>query len=210
MAAEVMRPSMSARPALGQARGDGRRCKAGELRRGSDRGCDNRATMPRLSALPTEPRSVTQEAPPADAAAAGKRPPLPAERFALRVGESPIDGLGVFAAEPIPHRRKIGELRGEAISVREARRRAKGRERIHIVEVSETRAVDATLSTDALRCINHSCAANAVLRISQGRVEFYALRDIEAGEELTCDYGESHHEGRLRCRCGAPNCAGRL
>jgi len=135
---------------------------------------------------------------------------LPAERFALRTGPSPIDGQGVFAAEAIPVRRKIGELRGESISVREARRRAKGRERIHIVEVSETRAVDATESLDALRQINHRCAPNAVLRITQGRVEFYALRDIEAGEEITCHYGESHHEGRLTCRCGAANCTGKL
>lgn len=157
--------------------------------------------MPRLTEL-------LPVAPPAPAAPKGQ--PRPAERFALRVGESPIDGTGVFAAEAIPAKRKIGELRGEAISVREARRRAKGRERIHIVEVSETRAIDATESTDALRQINHACAPNAVLRITQGRVEFYALRDIEAGEELTCHYGESHHEGRLTCRCGAASCAGRL
>ena len=163
--------------------------------------------MPRISTLPIESAPA---APQTEPAAVGKRPPLPAERFALRVGESAIDGMGVFAAEPIPQRRKIGEMRGESISVREARRRAKGRDRIHIVEVSETRAIDATLSMDALRYINHSCAANAILRIKQGRVEFYALRDIAAGEELSCDYGESHHEGRLRCRCGAPNCAGRL
>lgn len=128
----------------------------------------------------------------------------------MRVAASAIDGQGVFAAEPIPVRRKIGELRGESISVREARRRAKGRARVHIVEVSETRAVDATESTVALRNINHCCTPNAVLRISQGRVEFYALRDIASGEELTCHYGESHHEGRLTCRCGAVNCSGRL
>jgi len=163
--------------------------------------------MPRLTAIPaatapTSPAAEVQQAP--------KGQVLPAERFALRVGPSVIDGLGVFAAEAIPARRKIGELRGEAISVREARKRAKGRARIHIVEVSETRAVDATESKDALRHINHSCAANAKLRISQGRVEFYALRDIESGEELSCDYGVSHHEGRLSCRCCAPNCAGRL
>jgi len=160
--------------------------------------------MPRLATLPTP--IVSPSAQPARL----RGEPLPAERFALKVGPSPIDGLGVFAAEAIPQRRKIGELRGEAISVREARRRAKGRERIHIVEVSETRAVDATASQDALRNINHGCAPNAQLRIKQGRVEFYALRDIAPGEELTCDYGESHHEGRLTCRCGALNCAGRL
>ncbi|ALT77961.1 SET domain-containing protein [Paucibacter sp. KCTC 42545] len=163
--------------------------------------------MPRLTAIPAATAPTT---PAAEVQQAPKGQVLPAERFALRVGPSVIDGLGVFAAEAIPARRKIGELRGEAISVREARKRAKGRERIHIVEVSETRAVDATESKDALRHINHSCAANAKLRISQGRVEFYALRDIEPGEELSCDYGVSHHEGRLSCRCGAPNCVGRL
>ena len=165
---------------------------------------DNHPTMPRLIEIPP----LTP--PPLETPAPAKGQRKPAERFALTVAQSPIDGLGVFAAEPIPERRKIGELRGESISVREARRRAKGRERIHIVEVSETRAVDATHAIDALRHINHSCAANAKLRISQGRVEFYALRDIEPGEELSCDYGVSHHEGRLSCRCGAPNCAGRL
>ena len=135
---------------------------------------------------------------------------LPSERFAFRVGPSAVDGQGVFAAESIPARCKMGELRGESISVQEARRRAKGRARIHIVEVSKSRAVDATDSSSALRHINHSCSPNAVLRLSQGRIEFYALRDLLVGEEITCDYGESHHAGRLQCRCGAPNCAGWL
>lgn len=160
--------------------------------------------MPRLSAI-VPPSPVIE--------AVAPRPrgqPQPALRYALRAGPSAIDGLGVFAEEAIPARRKIGEMRGESISVREARRRAKGRERIHIVEVSETRAVDATDSPEPMRNINHCCAPNAVLRIRQGRVEFYALRDIEPGEEITCDYGDSHHEGRLACRCGAPNCSGRL
>ena len=61
-----------------------------------------------------------------------------------------------------------------------------------------------------MRFTNHSCKANARLCIRQGRVEFYALRDIAPGEEITVDYGESHHEGQLRCRCGAPGCRGNL
>ncbi|MCV2357607.1 SET domain-containing protein-lysine N-methyltransferase [Paucibacter sp. TC2R-5] len=170
--------------------------------------------MPRLSPIPATSSLAPQPDEAAQSASTQSQPRKrelqPAERFALRVGASTIDGLGVFAEEAIPVRRKIGELRGESISVREARRRAKGRARIHIVEVSETRAVDATDSVTALRNINHCCAPNAVLRISQGRVEFYALRDIAPGEELTCHYGESHHEGRLSCRCGAANCSGKL
>ena len=132
------------------------------------------------------------------------------QKYAVDVRESPIDGRGAFAAEAIPARRKIGEIRGESISVREARRRAKGLARIMIVEVSDKRAIDASRSDDPLRFVNHSCQPNAVLRIRQGRVEFYALRDVACGEELTANYGESHHEGRLACRCGAPGCVGRL
>ena len=132
------------------------------------------------------------------------------QKYAVDVRPSRIDGQGAFAAEPIPGRRKIGEIRGEAISVREARRRAKGVARIMIVELSDKRAIDASRSTDPLRFTNHSCRPNAALRIRQGRVEFYAMRDVTAGEELTVNYGETHHEGKLRCRCGAPGCIGRL
>ena len=133
-----------------------------------------------------------------------------AQKFHVAVGPSAIDGRGAFAAEAIPAGRKIGEIRGETISVREARERARGLVRIMIVAVSERRAVDASGSTDPLRFTNHSCAPNAVLRICQGRIEIYAMRDVAAGEELTVDYGESHHGGRLACRCCSPRCAGRL
>ncbi|HSV70085.1 MAG TPA: SET domain-containing protein-lysine N-methyltransferase [Methylibium sp.] len=159
--------------------------------------------MPRLATAP----------PAVPAAAAPPRPrgqPVDPQKYAVAVRPSRIDGQGAFAAEAVPARRKIGEIRGESISVREARRRARGQARIMIVEVSEKRAIDASASADPLRYTNHSCAPNAVLRIRQGRVELYAMRDIAAGEEICADYGESHHEGRLRCRCGAPGCAGRL
>jgi uncharacterized protein len=139
-----------------------------------------------------------------------KGPRSDPQKFAVRVGPSCIDGQGAFAAEPIPARRKIGEIRGESVSVREARRRARGVERIMIVELSDTRAIDASHSTDPLRFTNHSCRPNTVLRIRQGRAEFYAMRDVRSGEELTANYGETHHEGRLRCRCGAPGCIGWL
>jgi len=136
--------------------------------------------------------------------------PADPQKFAVDVKPSRIDGQGAFAAEPIPARRKIGEIRGESLSVREARRRAKGQARIMIVEVSDRRAIDATHSSDPLRFTNHSCKPNAALRIRQGRVEFYAMRDVAPGEEITVNYGETHHEGKLRCRCGAPGCIGRI
>ncbi|HOM14660.1 MAG TPA: SET domain-containing protein [Rubrivivax sp.] len=137
--------------------------------------------------------------------------PRPAyQKYELRVAPSPIDGLGVFAAEPIAAARKIGEIRGEAISVAEARIRATRSERIMIVELSPRRAIDFSKSADPMRYTNHSCQPNARLSTEHGRVEFYALRAIAPGEEISVDYGETHHHGRLACRCGAPGCAGWL
>lgn len=118
--------------------------------------------------------------------------------------------MGVFAQEVISTRRKIGEIRGESISVSDARIRATRHERIMIVEVSDKRAIDFSKSSDPMRYTNHSCAPNARLFISQGRVEFYALRGIAADEEITVNYGATHHEGKLVCRCGAAGCVGRI
>jgi uncharacterized protein len=137
--------------------------------------------------------------------------PRPAyQKFAVSVGPSRIDGQGAFAAEPIPPRLKIGEVRGESISVADARIRATRTERIMIVEVSTRKALDFSRSSDPMRYTNHSCRPNARLVIRNGRVEFYARRAIERGEEITVDYGDTHHEGRLACRCGAPDCRGAL
>ncbi len=140
--------------------------------------------------------------------------PADPQKFKVTVGPSAIDGQGAFAGEAIPARRKIGEMRGEFVDMAEARRRARQAEktsgRIFMVAISDKRAVDATHATDPLRFANHSCQPNMVLKVQQGRVAFYALRDIAAGEELTARYGETHHAGRLVCRCGAPGCQGRL
>ena len=140
--------------------------------------------------------------------AAATRPAY--QKFAVDVRPSAIDGQGAFALEPIPQRLKIGEIRGESISVQEARIRATRSERIMIVELSAKRAIDFSKSADPMRYTNHSCQPNARLVIRNGRVEFYARRAISPGEEVTVDYGETHHEGRLRCACGATGCRGAL
>ncbi|MDO9075616.1 MAG: SET domain-containing protein [Rubrivivax sp.] len=150
-------------------------------------------------------------------AAARKSPAAPVatgrpayQKFAVDVKPSAIDGHGAFASEAVPARLKIGEIRGESISVQEGRIRATRTERIMIVELSARKAIDFSKSADPMRYTNHSCRPNARLCIRQGRVEFYALRAIAAGEEITVDYGETHHEGRLACRCGVAGCRGAL
>lgn len=130
------------------------------------------------------------------------------DSYLLEVRPSRIDGLGLYTRGSVPARRKIGELSGERISQREARRRARGRERIAIVETGDRMATDASQGGNEWKFINHSCVPNAFMRIYRGHVEFYALRDILPGEELTCDYHESHHRGKRRCTCGSNRCQG--
>jgi SET domain-containing protein len=120
--------------------------------------------------------------------------------------KSSIQGKGLFTDSPLRARQKIGEFSGEPISIREARKRAKGAKRIAIVEVSDTVALDGTRRGGPFSFINDSCDSNVFIRIAYGRAEFYAKNKIKAGAELTCDYVDSHHDGTLPCRCGSNNC----
>ena len=164
--------------------------------------------MPRLT--PAPPSAAPPAAPLAAASPAALQGRPAYQKYAVTVQPSAIDGQGAFAAEAVPARLKIGEIRGESISVQQARIRATRSERIMIVELSARKAIDFSKSADPMRYTNHSCRPNARLCIRQGRVEFYALHAIARGEEITVDYGETHHEGRLTCRCGVAGCRGAL
>jgi uncharacterized protein len=132
------------------------------------------------------------------------------DTFNFQVRRSRIQGRGLFALSAVPARRKLGELGGELISQREARRRARVSDCITIVEFGDGTALDASRTGTYFKYVNHSCEPNTFMRLYRGRVEFYTLRRVEAGEELTCDYGETHHDGKLACRCGSERCRGRL
>ncbi len=121
--------------------------------------------------------------------------------------KSAINGKGCYAARPIAARKKVGELIGERISNREAARRVANGGKVRICEIDERWSIDASRGGDATAFINHSCAPNCFSRIMRGHMLFFALRKIEAGDEITLDYTPSQHPGR-RCTCGAPNCRG--
>lgn len=130
--------------------------------------------------------------------------------YSLENKPSKIDGKGAFALQSIPARKKIGNLAGEIITLRQARIRAAKTNRVAMVEFGDGRALDASVNPNELRYVNHSCQPNTFMRVCYSRVEFYSLKAINKGEELTCHYGETHHDGKLQCRCGAENCKGFL
>lgn len=131
-------------------------------------------------------------------------------QFFIHNAKSRIDGKGAFRDQLIPARRKIGESGGEIISLREARHRASLTKRVAMVEFGNGKALDGSVNPNALRYINHSCTPNTYMRVQFPRVEFYALTDIAKGEELTCNYGSTHHDGKLPCQCKSPDCKGFL
>jgi len=72
------------------------------------------------------------------------------------------------------------------------------------IGIGEHRWID---PTGPARFLNHSCDANLAFREPR---EFMAIRDIEAGEELTFDYSLTEDEPlwQMACRCGARTCRG--
>ncbi|HOZ70320.1 MAG TPA: SET domain-containing protein-lysine N-methyltransferase [Chitinophagaceae bacterium] len=128
--------------------------------------------------------------------------------YPVKVAKSKIAGKGAYALQRIPARKKIGDLGGVIITMKEAMRLIKNLKVINLVELDNNLALNASANPNDMRFINHSCGPNTYLRVMKDRVEFYALRDIKKGEELSCDYGETHHEGKLPCKCGAKNCRG--
>lgn len=129
--------------------------------------------------------------------------------YPLTRKRSRIHGHGAFATSPIPARRKIGEIGGVLVSIREARRAARLGGELYVIDISDRIALDCR-DGNILSKINHSCAPNAYMRIAHGRVEVYALHRIAKGEEITIDYGLAPDPGGMKCRCNTPRCRTRI
>lgn len=132
-------------------------------------------------------------------------------RYSIHIKKSNIAGMGTYALQNIPAKRKIGNLTGQIISFRKARQRVRQQPITALLMIefdNDPIALDASINRNELSYINHSCNPNTYLRRAFRKVEFYTLRSIVKGEELSCNYGETHHDGKLFCKCGAANCRG--
>jgi SET domain-containing protein len=140
------------------------------------------------------------------------------DRTRLEVRESPIQGRGVFAAQPIAAGTRIIEYTGEVISESEADQRyddeSMARHHTFLMALDDGRCIDAAVGGNDARLINHSCEPNCETVEVDGRVWIEAIRPIAAGEELSYDYkydrSEDDDETFYRCRCGAPSCRGTI
>lgn len=130
-------------------------------------------------------------------------------RFRLDAAASAIHRWGIFAAEPIPARRRVIEYTGQKIGAAEVDRRSL-RPLLYIFHLSKTLAVDGAIGGSGAEFINHSCEPNLRARIARGHILLVSTRHIESGEELTLDYHVSGDSAGPACRCGSPRCRGTL
>jgi histone-lysine N-methyltransferase ASH1L len=72
--------------------------------------------------------------------------------------------------------------------------------------------IDARRKGNEARFINHSCDPNCVFQKVNvnglPRIAVLCIKDIAAGEFLTCDYLDSTYN--VQCRCGAAGCRGTM
>lgn len=134
---------------------------------------------------------------------------------------SQIQGRGVYARVDIPCGTRLIEYVGERISHAVADRRddeeRKKRHHTFLFIVNSRTVIDARYGGNISKYINHSCEPNCEARFEGTRIWIFAIRDIDAGEELGYDYEYDWMPGytlqdlsEYACKCGSERCRGTL
>jgi D-alanine-D-alanine ligase len=117
-------------------------------------------------------------------------------------------GFGVFAGRNFKKGERVIQSSGKVIPFQTE----------HSVQIDWSLHLDVNIP---VRYLNHSCAPALGVRTNElGLPDFYAMKDIAEGSELTYDYAMTEYkhyprhrpelEFDLACRCGNPNCRGRF
>lgn len=113
-------------------------------------------------------------------------------------------GLGLYTTIPLKKGARVIEYTGEKITNEEADRRG-GK---YIFSLNKKWTIDGRGRENTARYINHSCKPNCRAEINTAETHIYIFtkRAIEAGEELTYNYGKDHFEAYIKpkgCKCSA-------
>lgn len=111
-------------------------------------------------------------------------------------------GRGLFATGPIKKADFIIEYIGEKLPNSIADTLGTR----YLFDLENGFTIDGSPMWNTARWINHSCKPNAETELDEekGRVYVFATRAIEAGEEITMDYGDEYVKdfiSPMGCRC---------
>jgi uncharacterized protein len=122
------------------------------------------------------------------------------------VQSSSIQGKGLFAIEPI-RKGEIVCIKGGYVLDRRTLHTVSavlGPAEIQIAEDLFIGPLSEAEREGSMIFSNHSCEPNISV---QGQIVFVALREIEAGEELTHDWATTDDDTyEMECNCGSKNC----
>jgi uncharacterized protein len=122
--------------------------------------------------------------------------------------DSSIAGRGLVAVEPIAAGEVVA-IKGGHIVDTDTMRRLPERLQCSEVQVAERFhlvALDDDEYEGVMLFINHSCEPNVGFL---GNIVLVAMRDVDAGEELTTDYALfDMNDDEMACRCGTASCRG--
>ncbi|MCU1361498.1 MAG: Nuclear protein [Ilumatobacteraceae bacterium] len=112
------------------------------------------------------------------------------------------------ATEPIAAGETIAAFGGRCITRDELELLSPGQQR-RSIQIDDSLFLAGALEPEPADFVNHSCEPNCAM---SGSVLVVALRDIEAGEELTYDFAMSDGSDydEFECACGSRQCRGKV
>lgn len=111
----------------------------------------------------------------------------------------PCKGLGVFARQAAGPGRFVAEYVGELLNLNQLLVRYAGDDDpVYVYKLNGSFSIDARDSTHFSRLINHDARPNLHASVSKRRhrIDFFTVRPVRVGDELTIDYGVSYWRRR--------------
>ena len=142
------------------------------------------------------------------------KPRKPTRRFEVR--NSGVHGRGFYATRLISKGTRIIEYAGQRVSWEDAPDEENNPHTFNF-GLESGQVINPEIGGNDARWINHCCNPNCEAIEEDGRIFIYAMRDIEAGEELFYDYAMEIDEPiteeskrKFACHCGSSNCRGTM
>ncbi len=127
----------------------------------------------------------------------------------LIIRSSAIHAAGCYTTSPIRMGTRVAEYTGPRLSKAEADARYQASPITYLFGLGDGSVV--IEGHCAAMFINHSCDANCETCEEDDRVWITAVRNIEAGEEITYDYClYDGGDDEATCNCGAKSCRGTM
>ncbi len=123
-------------------------------------------------------------------------------------------GYGVCAKKQIKSGTIIGDYLGKVIKTAEYDL-ASDKKGLYLMYFTDTACIYPNLKKPGPHLLNHSCTPNCWIYTYQGHTLFFALRDINSGEELTisyllCPLDETCKPCTHDCKCKSKSCTGTM